>query len=203
MPYQFTYRQIAEALQAALRDDPFFNTMERITSSDATEAKEAMIRYMDYSMVEARTYGELYMPKDGHYGASIWSKPHDERLARQKSDAKKAFILAQMGSASLKTYTDIVDFMSAQTEELLPANIWYLSILGIDPAFQGRGFGKGLVETILDKADGREIPTYLETYTPRNKTFYQRLGYQEAVSISEPVTEAEYTVMIREPVSNP
>ena len=54
MPYRFTYREIAEALQAAMRDDPFFSAMERSVSQDINEAKEAMIRYMDYSMVEAR-----------------------------------------------------------------------------------------------------------------------------------------------------
>ncbi len=199
MSYDFTYRKTAEALQAALRDDPFFSTMERSVSSDTDKAKEAMVRYMDYSMVEAKKYGALYLPEGKTYGASVWSKPLNEPLARQKSADKKAFILAQMGKASLKTYTDIVTFMSEQAAGCLPENIWYLSILDIAPAFQGQGFGKNLVETIIDHADGMGIPTYLETYTPQNKTFYNRLGYREMGTIPEPVTGAEYAIMIREP----
>jgi GNAT superfamily N-acetyltransferase len=199
MPYRFTYREIAEALQAALRDDPFFSTMERSVSQDINEAKEAMIRYMDYSMVEARKYGELYLPEGKHYGASIWSKPLDEKLARQKSIEKKTFIQEHMREGSLKTYSAIVTFMSEQANGLLPENIWYLSILAIDPVFQGQGLGTGLVETIIGKADGMGIPTYLETYTPENKTFYKRLGYRETALILEPVTGARYSIMIREP----
>jgi GNAT superfamily N-acetyltransferase len=198
MPYRFTYREIAEALQAALCDDPFFRTMERSVSRDTGKAKEAMIRYMDYSMVEAQKYGGLYLPEGKTYGASVWSKPLDEKLTRQKSAEKKAFILEHMREVRLKTYTDIVEFMSEQADGLLPENIWYLSILAIDPAFQGQGLGTGLVETIIDKADGMGIPTYLETYTPENKTFYKRLGYRVTASILEPVTGAEYSIMIRE-----
>ncbi len=197
MPYRFTYRETAEALQAALCDDPFFRTMERSVSRDTGKAKEAMIRYMDYSMVEARKYGELYLPEGMNYGASVWSKPLDEKLTRQKSAEKKAFILEHMREGSLKTYSAIVDFMSEQANSLLPENIWYLSILAIDPAFQGQGLGAGLVETIIDKANGMGIPTYLETYTPENKTFYKRLGYRVTASIFEPVTGAEYSIMIR------
>ena len=199
MSYQFTYRNPAEALHTGLCDDPFFIAMERSVSRDTARAKEAMVRYMDYAMVEAQKHGLLFLPEGKTYGASVWLKPLDETQARQKSMDKKAFILEQMGQDSLKTYTAIVDFMSEQATGHLPENIWYLSILAIDPAFQRQGLGKGLVEPIMNKADEIGIPTYLETYTPRNKTFDNRLGYQETMSALEPVTGAEYAIMIREP----
>ena len=47
-----------------------------------------------------------------------------------------------------------------------------LSIIGILPEFQGQGFGGGLVGPVLNRADQSGVPTYLETFTPRNITFY-------------------------------
>jgi GNAT superfamily N-acetyltransferase len=78
---------------------------------------------------------------------------------------------------------------------------WYLSIIGLAPEFQNRGLGGGLVKPVLEKADALGVPSYLETFNPRNRSFYTRLGYQEAASFVEPVTGSEYWIMIREPLA--
>lgn len=102
-----------------------------------------------------------------------------------------------MGEQSLETYKNIVDFMSRASESIVDDNAWYLSIVGVLPKFQGQGLGKELVLEVLKKTDALDLPTYLETFTARNKSFYRRLGYVEVAEVYEPNTASDYWIMVR------
>ena len=74
MEFTFKYRNHAEALYRALTDDAFYIAMENAVLKEES-SKEAMLRYMDYSMREADLYGCLYIPPGRDYGTSVWSRP--------------------------------------------------------------------------------------------------------------------------------
>jgi GNAT superfamily N-acetyltransferase len=200
MSFKFKYRQYAKTLHSALTEDAFYITMEA-SVGNGESATEAMLRYMEFSMLEAEKSGELYIPDDHKYGVSIWSKPISHDLERQKQQEKKKFLLNEMGRKSLETYTAIVDFMSAKAEPFINEDFWYLSIIGILPAVQGQGLGPALITNVLEKTDSLNVPTFLETFTQRNMTFYERLGYRSVQSFDEPTTKATYWLMIREPAT--
>ena len=141
MTYPYMNKMIALALYEALTKDPFYITMEQTASGDAAESKEAMLTYMDYSMKEALAHGELLIPQNRNYGASIWSKPVDAALSRHMATKKKLFLKDYFGRKSLDTYSRIVGYMSKEAEEVVSDTFWYLSILGISPDLQGRGLG--------------------------------------------------------------
>jgi len=203
MSFKFKYRQYAKALHSALTEDAFYITMETSVGSGES-AKEAMLKYMEFSMLEAEKSGELYIPDDHEYGVSIWSKPISNDLERQKRQEKKNFLRDEMGKKSLDTYNAIVEFMSTKAEPFIEEDFWYLSIIGVLPAFQGQGLGPALITNVLKKTDALNVPTFLETFTKRNMTFYERLGYRSVQSFDEPTTNAAYWLMIREPsMTNP
>ena len=193
--YEFRYRKYAEALYAALRDDAFYRTMEG-SVTDGCSA-EAMIRYMDYSIVEGKRYGEVFVPEDHDYGISVWAKPLDRNPGQERKARKKAFLKEQMGPGSLEMYIAIGSFMAENAAPLIDENSWYLSILGILPGFQGQGLGGRLVSSVLEQTDRLGIPTYLETFTARNMPFYARLGYQVVERFREPTVGADYWLMAR------
>ncbi|WP_319406606.1 GNAT family N-acetyltransferase [uncultured Desulfosarcina sp.] len=199
MNYLFKYRVFAESLYDALTEDAFYITMECSVFGGSHQRREAMLRYYDYSMKEARKFGRLYRPTGKAFGASIWSKPVSGELSKQMADEKKAFLKIHMGDANLAKYAQITGGMAEQTETVVPPNSWYLSIVGIAPPFQGRGLGGTLIRPILNMTDKMGLYTYLETFTPRNMSFYQRLGFQEAGAFDEPGVNARYWVMIRDP----
>jgi GNAT superfamily N-acetyltransferase len=197
--YTFEYRSLSETLYDALVDDAFYITMEGSVSGTPGQRREAMRRYYDFSMQEARKYGRLVTPDGRAFGAAIWTRPVYGDLAGQMSNEKKTFIRDHMGAASLETYKRITASMARQTATVVPPAGWYLSIVGIAPPFQGQGLGETLVRPVLDRTDDHGVHTYLETFTPRNMRFYERLGFQEAGSFDEPVTRARYWVMVRQP----
>lgn len=197
MSYEFFHRPLAEVLRRALSEDAFYVEMEKSADGAAAERREAMVRYMDFSMKEARETGVLRLWES--LGASLWTKPVNEAVAEKTASAKKEFLAKHMGGGSLSTYRRIVEAMVAESREVIPPECWYLSILGVAPEAQGRGIGVKLVEPVLAEADAAGVATYLETFTPRNKSFYKRLGYRDAKTIHEPLTGAEYSIMVREP----
>lgn len=200
MEYRFTYKNYAEVLYEALRKDPFYIAMEASVSK-TKQGKQAMLMYLDFSMVEAQKYGELLLANQEHYGASIWSKPLNESINKQSKKLKQSFICDCMGEKSLMTYKSITATMSMHANTLVTSDAWYLSIIGVLPEFQGQGLGIKLINPILEKLDEQSVSTYLETFSSANLSFYERLGYRIAATLYEPTVEAEYRLMIRDGLS--
>jgi ribosomal protein S18 acetylase RimI-like enzyme len=64
-----------------------------------------------------------------------------------------------------------------------PEPLWYLSLLGVAPARQGRGVGSALVADWLADVDAAGEPAWLETSHPGNVGFYRRFGFRVADEI--------------------
>ena len=79
-----------------------------------------------------------------------------------------------------------------------------LAMLHTDPAFQGRGAGKMLVEWGTKKADELSVPAYLES-SPTGHRLYKRHGFRDLHVLKFDLSQFggtgvyEEPLMIREP----
>jgi len=55
---------------------------------------------------------------------------------------------------------------------------WYLMILGADPNHQRKGFGRMLVEPMLERADADGVVAYLESSKETNVPYYRSFGFE-------------------------
>lgn len=55
---------------------------------------------------------------------------------------------------------------------------WYLPMIGVRPAKQGRGYGSALLEHGLKRCDADNKLAYLESSSPRNIPLYERHGFE-------------------------
>lgn len=55
---------------------------------------------------------------------------------------------------------------------------WYLPLIGVDPAYQGKGHGDALMSYALKRCDRDQVPAYLESTNPRNISLYRRHGFE-------------------------
>jgi ribosomal protein S18 acetylase RimI-like enzyme len=60
----------------------------------------------------------------------------------------------------------------------VPEPHWYLLVVGVDPALQGRGLGSALIRDGLSRSDAACCPCYLETSDERNVALYERHGFK-------------------------
>lgn len=54
---------------------------------------------------------------------------------------------------------------------------WYLSLVGVDPKYQGQGLGGKLVRYLNAQADADKLPCYLQCTGTKNPKVYEKCGY--------------------------
>jgi ribosomal protein S18 acetylase RimI-like enzyme len=79
-----------------------------------------------------------------------------------------------------------------------PMPHWYLVQIGVEPAFQGRGFAGRLLRPLLARMDAADVPCYLETSKERNVTLYQRFGFAIA-GVADVGNSLRMWAMVRRP----
>ncbi len=137
--------------------------------------------------------GEIWI-LDG--AAALWEPPGGNRLppfARQRLwEAATASAFDAEAVARLERHEALI-------ARRLPAERgFYLGVLGVDPALQGRGLGRAVLQPVLEVADRDGISACLETATATNLPFYRGLGFE--VSAEEGHTGGPHVwVMTRRP----
>ena len=97
-----------------------------------------------------------------------------------------------------KTLEEVFAVFEAMSEYHPAEPCWYLPMIGVDPAHQGRGVGAALMKHALDVIDTQGAVAYLESSNPRNISLYERHGFEAMGQIQiggSPVV----TPMIRQP----
>jgi ribosomal protein S18 acetylase RimI-like enzyme len=152
---------------------------------------------------QAYQCGEVSVAGD-MLGVACWRSPgrHDptsEELARSGLDQMADLI----GSAAEARLSQVFEFLDARRHaRAVPANHWYLAVIGVDEAAKGGGAGTALVQSKLDQADATGLPVFLETVEHRNVPFYERLGFRCVETATEPVSRLQYWLFLREPTSS-
>ena len=87
-------------------------------------------------------------------------------------------------------------------ERLFPegaAGTYYLSTMGVDPAYRGRGLGTALIAAAEEKAKRlgfRQTSLLVSTDKPRAQALYERLGFKPAEKVR--MADSEYCRMLHD-----
>ena len=179
-------------------DEPFCWAITEGFGSDLAARKQALSRYFHYSLEEAQRTGRCVVAPDPGLGAAAWLLPRSAEVDAAESSAKAECLAAALGSRGVENYYRMVSHMAPLAAQVVPPDAWYLSIIGILPPAQGRGLGATLLAGTLAEASQAKATCYLETFTPRNLRFYERLGFRRVAEHLEPTTSREYVVMRRD-----
>ena len=93
----------------------------------------------------------------------------------QDEDSVVAHILS---SATAERAEEFLATIEAHSEHHPDEPHWYLPFIGVDPLYQGNGYGGQLMEYVLNRIDQDRLPVYLESSNPLNISLYQRLGFK-------------------------
>lgn len=130
-------------------------------------------------------------------GAAIWLKPGGQISPGNALMAGLLRMPYQFGWSGFMRSVQLSGKLEKRRKELMPQSHWYLTALGIDPAMQGKGIGRSLLEPILAKADAEGIPCYLETFHARNLGFYERFGFRVSSRETMARDRLHFWIMIR------
>lgn len=88
-------------------------------------------------------------------------------------------------------------FVDNLHRKLVPYPHWYLQVIGVDPAYQGREFSSRLLRPMLERIDRERRPSFLETNTEKNAAIYRRFGFEVISEDKLPGTEVTTFAMLR------
>lgn len=108
---------------------------------------------------------------DGYIGTALWFPPGVE------PDIEPLVALFQTSVAE-QNQSDLFGILERMGHYHPCEPHWYLSILGVEPAQQGKGYGSALMQNVLQECDRTHMPAYLESSKPSNIPFYQRHGFE-------------------------
>lgn len=155
-----------ETIMLAFAADP----MARWTWPDAHQYLMAMPRMIRAFGSSAFSNASAFCT-DGYAGAALWLPPG----IHSDEEGLGAVLESTVAHSLAKETTAIFEQMTTYhpTEPH-----WYLPLIGVDPAHQGKGHGDALMACALAKCDRDRAPAYLESSNPRNISFYRGYGFE-------------------------
>jgi GNAT superfamily N-acetyltransferase len=75
----------------------------------------------------------------------------------------------------------------------------YVLVVGVVTERQGKGFGRKLIDTAIEKSEREGHHLYLETETEENVTVYEHFGFRLIKRVTLPILELPMWEMVREP----
>ena len=107
---------------------------------------------------------------DGFPGAALWLPPG----VHPDQEALGAVMQESLAADRLEEVTGVFERMAGYH----PAEPhWYLPMIGVDPAHQGRGYGSALLQHALLQCDEAHLAAYLESSNAANVPLYERHGF--------------------------
>jgi GNAT superfamily N-acetyltransferase len=127
----------------------------------------------------------------GWVGAALWLPP-----GAGPDEAAMDILMEETADAA--TAIDGPKLMQQMASHHPKEPHWYLPLIGIDPACQGKGFGSALLRHATDICDRDGMPAYLESSNLANVPLYERHGF-EALGRIQVGGSPVLTPMLRRP----
>jgi ribosomal protein S18 acetylase RimI-like enzyme len=132
------------------------------------------------ALVRMHLHGQRPLTTPDLAGVALWRPPGSR--ARLRDTVRSTFAMpravASFPRDERRRLLATLRQFEGRRAALVPEPHWYLESIGVEPARQGEGIGTALVRCVLDEADTRGTPAYLETETPANVRFYEGLGFE-------------------------
>lgn len=181
-----------QALWAAFADDPVWLWM---TADEDRFARLGPRWFAADAALTMRTAENRVLVDAEVGGAAIWYAPGHWKTSLAENLRLAIPTLRLFGRLTPRAFATITSLESVHPVE----PHWYLSLLGTDPAHQGRGIGSALIRAVTDQCDEQGLPAYLESSKESNVPFYERHGFKVTAEHPLPNGGPSLWLMWRDP----
>jgi len=164
----------AAVLARAFFGDPFFT----FVLPDASKRARVLPWLFGKTLRYGHRYGKVYTTP-ALDGVMMWLGPTNTSLEMLGTLLTGLFLLPlRLSMHELQRSLLLSGFANKLHQRSVIGRHWYLCGLGVEPAQQGQGIGRALLQPILAQADREALVCYLETNNEKNLPFYERNGFK-------------------------
>jgi GNAT superfamily N-acetyltransferase len=127
---------------------------------------------------------------------SMWIPPGESELTAEEEAGVEALVADLAGPRAPDVLELLHRFDASHPADAAPH--YYLSLLGVDPARRGNGYGMTLLEHNLELIDRLGAPAYLESSNPANDPRYERRGFRRIGGFDRPDEQLTVSTMWRD-----
>jgi hypothetical protein len=163
---------VGHALADAFHDEPNFTYM----LPDEEKRREVLPWFLTAAVKTGHMYGEVHTTPDLQ-GAAVWLSPGTELGLTEMLRTGLIKMPFMFGWSAFMRSMRLNSQIEKIQQKMVGDRRWYLMVLGVAPSAQGQGLGGVLMQPVLERADAAGIPCFLETFSERNLSFYQKHGF--------------------------
>jgi GNAT superfamily N-acetyltransferase len=134
-------------------------------------------------------HGRVWIAAD-HSAVAIWTTPETPPNILTRLAAEFTEISGDRAQVAA-TYERAMGLLRPREP------VWFLSVVGVDPARQGQGLGRAVIAPGLRAADADDVPAFVETQDPANLPFYESLGFDVLAELDLPDNGPKHWAMRR------
>ncbi len=185
----------ARTLARAFQDYPVSVFIE----PDAVKREKEQPGAFRSVMVSAMAHGEIYSTSPRMEGVAIWVKGDKNRPVAPPRRSAREWLGSLFGDKGKQRRRQaFFNFSNEIRARLLFDRYWYLQMLGVDPAHQGKGYSGRLLKPMLARAEREGLPVYLETQLEKNVSLYQHFGFKVVEEGVIPGSDVYSWAMVRD-----
>lgn len=184
-----------ETLTKAFKNDLVYSFI----IPDEKKRNELLPYFFQFRVRYGLLYGEAYAISPDVEGIAIWL-PYKNvdmtpvRMAR--SGGISLFFRA--GKDAMTRLSSLGDHLSKLHKKHADFPHWYLAPIGVNPVFQGKGYGAALIKAMLDRLDKEGLPCFLQTQSEYNVSIYEKYGFKVVEKSIVPSTDLTNWDMLRD-----
>ena len=185
-------QRVLDILTEAFWNDPHINWF----TGQGTQKKNRIRAMMSHAFEGALARGDVYMSPNKE-AVAIW-RNSSKQVVNIYTIWENLKFLYHFGFNKVKA----ISALDERVHQGYPKEkaFYYLFIIGTSEKGRGKGLSSLLMNTILQEADQKGLPTYLETANHGNIPIYNRKGFQVykelPVAGEQPIT---ISMLVRKP----
>ena len=200
MLYRVQKRDITQAgkvLADAFQDDPGWNKI----FEGASNREKKLCANNEISVKFGLKYGEVYAPSDNIEGIIAWVPARFAEMKTWHVLCSGAWgNLFRIGLKYLRrmtpVYTPVTEFRRKYIAE---HGFIYLLIFGVANRFQGKGYGRKLLDAVIQISERDGLPLLVGAGSEDNVSMYEHFGFKVLEKINLNVVDLPEWEMVREP----
>ena len=144
-------------------------------------------------------FGEVYATSPKLEGVAIWFPSDKNHWALWNNIRSRRFLIPFIvGIGAVARQKAFGEYAASVRKRCVPSRHWYLQLLGVDPAYQGKGYASMLLKSMFGRIDKEGLPGFLETQAEKNVTLYEHLGFRVVEEGIVPGSDVKSWAMVRE-----